>query len=1065
MAGASAFSGQAERVVVGRFVLGHPIASGGMATVYLARDVEADTSDVFAIKRLHAHLARDPEFVAMFLDEARMTSHIAHANVVRTHEVVEANGEVFLVMEYVEGESLARLLKTYAPPTFDVIARVIVDALRGLHAAHVAVDGSARPLRIVHRDVSPHNILVGTDGLARVIDFGVAKAVGRMQRTAEGEVKGKLAYMAPEQLTGRGVSARSDVFSAGVVLWEFLTGRKLFAADNEGAVIARILSGDIQRPKDVWAQTAHHTLSLMGSKELASLDDVAMRALKSDPDARHPTAASMADALAAAMDLAPVEDVAAWVKSAARVVLLTREEAIQSLLKAPRTEPSAPAAPIRPIIVADLADAFSRDYLTEIALRGQPVHVPLVNAPVDLGEHILEVHVPGEDEPTLFLAHPLGPPTAAGFPLRLKQPEHGSDVHARRDELPTRQLEPRTHTHHTLTEGHTRDLGADGNVAMVEASVLGRVLGGGKLEIQKRVGGGGGGAVYRARHVGLRKTVAVKVLHDSAQQDLTFCARFHAEALAASGLDHQNLVRVLDYGQEPDGVLYLSMEYLDGTSLRGLLDQYGRLPAERALRIMAQVTAGLVHAHERGVVHRDVKPSNVMLVLGRDDDGNPTEVAKVCDFGIALHEDDLDGSGARIAGTPSYMSPEQCQGLALDGRTDVYSCGVMLYELLTGRVPFDAASAREVMDLHLRARVPPLTAVLPSVDPRLSELTERALAKDPAARFPAMRDMRNALRALLARGDDRRSIVPAAAASSLNVDVGRTATNALADAIKRAPVERLAQLGALASDPPRFVAELDALSVAVVVLARRRDVSPLLAVVRVVSSIYEEAARSTHPAAQAIVTSAVRTLHSIANSDTLAEIATFVVGSDGDSSRELALLAWAEVSGALALYNARSIAPAPEARVRFVTAMRHLARSSGPVIKAALNGLFPADATAIADVRLVHDLLSVVPTTRDDALGNVLSRYTRASDLGLVALALSALVPVWGERAHPLLLASLGAPSAAVRVAALRGLVALHAVDAFVVQKIEAMLRGPALPKELESAAYEALAAATPAQL
>src|SRR5580700_11191148 len=228
-------------LTVGRYALHHEIASGGMATVHIGRLLgPVGFARTVAIKRLHPHLARNPEFVAMFLDEARLAARIRHPNVVSTLDVVATEGELFVVMEYVPGDSLARLLfaakeRSERVP-LSVAASIMVDMLHGLHAAHEASDERGQPLNLVHRDVSPHNVLVGTDGAAHLIDFGVAKATGRAQVTREGQLKGKLAYMAPEQLGGSPVDRRADVFGASVVLWEMLTGQRLFDGADEGEI-------------------------------------------------------------------------------------------------------------------------------------------------------------------------------------------------------------------------------------------------------------------------------------------------------------------------------------------------------------------------------------------------------------------------------------------------------------------------------------------------------------------------------------------------------------------------------------------------------------------------------------------------------------------------------------------------------------------------------------------------------------------------------------------------------------------------------------------------------------
>jgi serine/threonine protein kinase len=314
--------------VVGRYALYDAIAAGGMATVHLGRLLgPVGFSRTVAIKRLHAQFASDPEFVSMFLDEARLAARIRHPNVVPTLDVVATSGELFLVMEYVPGESVGRLARAMREHEQTVPLRItstiVAGLLHGLHAAHEAKDERGYPLGIVHRDVSPQNVLVGTDGVPRVLDFGVAKAAGRMQTTKEGQIKGKLSYMPPEQLNGGTVSRQTDIYAAGVVLWELLTGRRLFAADNEGAVVAKVLEGRFLPPSQVLA-SGKRTITNSMQRQLEAVDALVMRALAKDPQARFATAREMAVGLERALQPATASDVGDWVEHVARDVLHSR---------------------------------------------------------------------------------------------------------------------------------------------------------------------------------------------------------------------------------------------------------------------------------------------------------------------------------------------------------------------------------------------------------------------------------------------------------------------------------------------------------------------------------------------------------------------------------------------------------------------------------------------------------------------------------------------------------------------------------------------------------------------
>src|SRR5262249_17663994 len=243
----------APPLTIGRYALCRELASGGMATVHLARIAgAAGFSRAVAVKRLHPQYARNPEFVAMFTDEARLASRIRHPNVVPTIDVVQHKRELFLVMEFVHGLTLSKLAKAddgtrraLAPP---LAVSIIIGVLRGLHAAHEAESDQGESLRIVHRDVSPQNIMIDKDGAARLLDFGVAKAASRIHTTEEGRIKGKLAYMSPEQLEGLPVDRRTDVYAASIVLWELLTGERLYSSAQGDASVSRILAADVPPP-------------------------------------------------------------------------------------------------------------------------------------------------------------------------------------------------------------------------------------------------------------------------------------------------------------------------------------------------------------------------------------------------------------------------------------------------------------------------------------------------------------------------------------------------------------------------------------------------------------------------------------------------------------------------------------------------------------------------------------------------------------------------------------------------------------------------------------------------
>ncbi|XYI03478.1 serine/threonine-protein kinase [Sorangium sp. So ce1128] len=361
----------------------------------------------------------------------------------------------------------------------------------------------------------------------------------------------------------------------------------------------------------------------------------------------------------------------------------------------------------------------------------------------------------------------------------------------------------------------------DAGLPSSERFLRGRLLGGRYL-VEQMIGAGAMGRVYRARHVGLGRACAVKIIRERAasprargevshracttrgsaaprRMDLDprgssgvsersrtdersrsggalagdAVRRFHVEALAASRLDHPNIVRVLDFGCEPAEALgagggsaappslwYLVTEHLDGEDLIDLLNAEPILPAERIVAIMRQLCAALQHAHDAGVIHRDVKPENIRLVPRVGDDGAPIEQVKLLDFGTAklLHDDGpgaLAGAprlavldedcGRLVIGTPAYMSPEQAAGQAVDARSDIYACGVLLFEMATGRLPFERPTPVALAAAHVDSPPPRPGALQPTIDPDLEALILQCLRKNPDERPQSARALREAL--------------------------------------------------------------------------------------------------------------------------------------------------------------------------------------------------------------------------------------------------------------------------------------------------------------------------------
>ncbi|MEO6420601.1 MAG: serine/threonine-protein kinase [Polyangiaceae bacterium] len=396
------------RVLGGRYLFDAELASGGMGTVHLGLLLgPAGFSRTVAIKRLHPQFAKDAEVARMFVDEAKLAARVRHPNVVPTVDVVTDEGEPFLVMEYVHGESLAALIRTAGerneriPP--EIAAAIVAGALHGLQAAHDARDEKGERLDIIHRDVTPQNVLVGVDGVARVLDFGIAKAAGRSGNTREGEVKGKLGYMAPEQFK-TGVSIASDIYGAGVCLWEALTAQRLFSGDNESVVLAKVLAGIVVRP------------SKRAPDVPAPLDDVTLRALARDPAVRFSSAREMANALEANVRLAPPTEVGGWVAGLAADALASRAGRVSKMeaesLRAPVPQKAArrrlpPAAWIAVGAAAALAVVLAFAAVAPdhgIAPQGEPAVASTTSPLLEIVEVPSAAAVSSAAEPTIELA-------------------------------------------------------------------------------------------------------------------------------------------------------------------------------------------------------------------------------------------------------------------------------------------------------------------------------------------------------------------------------------------------------------------------------------------------------------------------------------------------------------------------------------------------------------------------------------------------------------------------------------------------------------------------------------
>lgn len=596
-----------------------------MGEVYLAATTGIEGAErpcvVKIIRREHA---KDTSFLARFLDEARVQAQLHHPGVVQVIEAAtDENGEPFVVVEYVEGRSLgevrARALQVSYRMSWAEAAALATSAAEALAHVHERVDVTGQPLGIVHRDMSPQNIMVGYGGDVKLIDFGTARGENRRCHTVSGVVFAKPGYVAPEVANGNTGDARVDVYALGIMLWELAAGR-------------RFLQGD----------AAEH------------LAKVAKDACSPPP-------------IAALVGAPPELD------------------GIIAKLTAFRTEDRY---------------ASARDALRDLARL-------LSSAPsLSNGERGVRARV----SQLMATLYPAEPTQSRRLFAKLVAQAREMDKNG-----PSAVAAPVAETARETPETDER------------------VLPGTRYRVLRKIGEGAMGHVFEAEHIDLGRRVAVKVLaaHHATSSD--YAARFRREARALSRLSHPNLVTLHDFGQATDGRLYCAMEFLEGETLDRCLEREGVMSWREALQLGAQAASALREAHRVGIVHRDLKPSNLFLCQ----DGT----LKLLDFGVARKADEGADPGADVSsftlfGTPEYMAPEQVSSGKVDERVDVYALACVLYEMVTGRLPFVADSTVALLDAKTKQEAEPPRDRAPSrgIPTEVDRLIVRALARNPEKR-------------------------------------------------------------------------------------------------------------------------------------------------------------------------------------------------------------------------------------------------------------------------------------------------------------------------------------------
>jgi serine/threonine-protein kinase len=657
---------------LGRYLLLRRIARGGMGEVFLAATTGVEGAErPVVVKIIRRDHASDPSFIARFLDEARVQSQLQHSGVAQVLEasIDPESGEPFAAVEFVEGKSLGdlraravQLGKQLAWADAVAIGSLISEALAHVHERE---DAQGRELGIVHRDLSPQNVMIGYAGDVKIIDFGTARGQNRRCHTVSGVVFAKPGYVAPEVANGDSGDAKVDVYALGVMLWELVAGRRFLQGDASAHMAAVARNGKSLPP-----------LAAVTGAPMA-LDELLLRLTAFERDAR-PTSRKAAQELAQLLGAAPP------LAGGERSIRARTSELLRALF------PGEPQTARREF--QRLVASAQRALPAEKVEAKTPVEPEIATNAVEMDK---EAKLAGED------------------------------------------LAP------------------------------GDLLAGTRYAVKREIGRGASSVVYEAEHVDLGRVVALKLLSSEASRATEFADRFRREARALSRLYHENLITILDVGVAADGRLFCVMELLDGETLEGFLAREKGADYREALGIVDKALAALEIAHGANLVHRDIKPANLFLA-------DPFGV-KVLDFGLAKtdgeSQTDARRSACTIFGTPEYMAPEQAASGEVDARADLYAVGCVLYELLTGRLPFVASSSALVLDAKLNGQPEPPRTRAPTrgIPEAVDALVMRALARHANQRFQTAAEMRRAIAAALAVPNRARRVRRALGGAAITV--------------------------------------------------------------------------------------------------------------------------------------------------------------------------------------------------------------------------------------------------------------------------------------------------------
>jgi len=685
--------------VFGKYVLLREMARGGMGELFLAAAGEHGGMEKLCVVKTLRTDSDGDDLRRRFFDEARVVVRLNHANLVQVFDVGSVGGELYLAMELVEGKDLRavwnRCAQLQRRIPVDVAVFVVRELLRGLSYVHDAMG-----LGLVHRDISPPNILVGYRGEVKLTDFGLAKSALQREVTNPGRVFGRYNYLSPEQARGQAVDLRADIYAAGIVLWELLTGRQLFPASvrSHSAALAAARDPLVRPPSELVPEIPD------------GLDSVVLRALTTERELRYQTAdrfrASLSELMARNFPACDTDRVGDWMR-----------------------------------------DIFARDHKFETQDYASYVR-----------EDFSRVREQGRGQDAISLSD------AMDIPRRGRRAASESRMGDTEDK--------------ELLTGRTARATAS---TREEAEQRWGSTVASRYRVEDLQAFDDMGALYRARDTERGVPCALRVLPEIYARDPEVMARFIRDAQAAQELKHPNIAQVFDIGKLEDGSVYAVTELLDGQSLAAIILEEGRVSAGRAVHVASQVCRALGTAHESGIIHRDFKPGNVVLVALEGD----LDFVKVVDFGICSHVDSEPTASSSqqelIIGSPDYMAPEQAAGAEANPASDIYALGSVLFEMLTGRLPYKGRNAIDVLIQKGARDAPRVTDLVGDVPEALADVVARCLSRRPEDRPPSMRvlevDLLRALDSPTSRPVKSAVAAALAGGGALRVDDGERSAN------------------------------------------------------------------------------------------------------------------------------------------------------------------------------------------------------------------------------------------------------------------------------------------------